>query len=751
MTSTPKPLFRFRSDRPKAMRRLTAIVSAVAAGFILAGAAGQPASARDLFKQDAFTDYKPDVANGEYMMNASGCASCHASGDDLKLLSGGTKMDTFIGTFYVPNITASPQGIGGWSKADFLNAVINGVGKDGRHLYPVMPYVAYAGMKPQDVMDIQAYIETLQKSDNQVHRHELSFPYNLSATIAFWKRGNFNTPAYQPGKEGQLERGRYLVENVGACGECHTPRTLDFGLDNTRKFQGEKGLTGAVAPDITRARISSVSQETFVKNVLTEGNKLSGAPISDPIMKKFVHGLANLNEDDKLAIYAYLTGSEVEKPKLADTPKEACKDDGSVQASLVSAGSTPQLGSQADGFIGKYCRNCHGPGESAQGSFPAGSLNSIATNAAFVTPGDRSKSLLYTSVAGGRMPLGKQPSADEIESLGKWVDSLNEPETSVASAASGPPPRQRPILAWRNFAEDAARDVGDLNANDRPFIRYFSYRTEFNGRLPCEDEDQYAKRQALYQAGFNKLLNSVSRGTSLVVPDKVKGTKDLLVRVDIRDLGWDSDTWDKLAKDYPFGYDPASDSVLKSLSAETSTNLPIMRVDWFMANASRPEHYYALLDLPEKISDLEKRFGIDAEDDIKRRRVLRAAFFEGSSGVSDHNRMIERHDMPRGGYYWKSYDFSGSHDEQSLKAHPHGPTDVEPLDEGLTSFKHAGGEMIFTLANGMQGFYLSTAKGERLDRGPTSIVSFRQRPIGKGIDIVNARSCITCHFDGTIA
>jgi hypothetical protein len=113
--------------------------------------------------------------------------------------------------------------------------------------------------------------------------------------------------------------------------------------------------------------------------------------------------------------------------------------------------------------------------------------------------------------------------------------------------------------------------------------------------------------------------------------------------------------------------------------------------------------------------------------------------------------MIERHDTPQGGYYWKSYDFAGSRDDQNLKQHPHGPTDVEPLDEGLTAFHHDGGEMIFSLPNGMQGFYLSTSKGDRLDRGPTSIVSFRQRPIGKGVDIVNARSCFTCHFDGTIA
>lgn len=746
MSSTPKPSFSATRRGRKRRGRAAGLVT-LSAALVLALSGG--AQARDLFKQDAFSTYKPDVANGEYMMNAAGCAACHAQGDDTRLLSGGLKMETFIGTFYVPNITAHANGIASWSNADFLNAVINGVGKDGRHLYPVMPYTAYAGMKPEDVLDMKAYIETLPASDNRVQAHELSFPYNLSATIAFWKRGNFDTAAYQPDDGSQLARGRYLVENAGGCIECHTPRTTSFGLDRTRLFEGEKGLTGAVAPSITKDRIASVSSEAFVKSVLTEGKKLSGAPFADPVMRKIADGLSKLTDDDKRAIYAYLTGREVEAPKVAETSKDACKETDALQASLVSTGSL-DLGSQADDFVGKYCRNCHGPGESAQGSFPAGTLTSIATNAAFVTPGDRNRSLLYTSVASGRMPYGKQPSKAEVEQLGQWIDSLNEPQ-AIQIASAAPPARQRPVLPWRGFIQAAVTDVGQLPETDRTNIRYFSYRLQFNGKLPCEDEQAFARRQSLHEAGFHKLLNSVSLGNSLVVPDKVEGTRDLLVRVDIRDLGWDADKWDKLAKTYPFGYDPASDSVLKTLAAETGTDLPVMRVDWFMANASRPENYHMLLDLPENIADLEKKLGVDANDNIKRRRVIRAAFFEGSSGVSDHNRMIERHDASQGGYYWKSYDFAGSRDKQNLRERPHGPTDIAPLDESLEAFEHDGGEMIFSLPNGLQAYYLSTAKGDRLDRGPTSIVSFRQRPIGKGVDIINGRSCFTCHFDGTIA
>jgi hypothetical protein len=178
--------------------------------------------------------------------------------------------------------------------------------------------------------------------------------------------------------------------------------------------------------------------------------------------------------------------------------------------------------------------------------------------------------------------------------------------------------------------------------------------------------------------------------------------------------------------------------------------LPIMRVDWFMSNGARPKVYNRLMKLPTNISELEKRFGVPVDQNIERRRIVRAGFADGSSGVSDHNRMLERHDMPFGGYYWKSYDFAGDVGKQVLKRFPAGPEGVR-LKAGLEPFDHDGGEMIFSLPNGMQGYYLSTDKGDQLDIGPTAIVSFRKRPIGKGVEIINARSCFDCHFDGILS
>ncbi|QRM55459.1 c-type cytochrome [Sinorhizobium sp. BG8] len=718
---------------------------AAAAGIVLSVLCPAGAVARDHFSADAFSGYVPDKANGKDMFAAAGCGACHGSGDNTELLSGGMEMETAIGKFFAPNISAHPNGTGGWSNGDFLNAVMNGVDRDGNHLYPVMPYTSYGGMKPEDVLDIKAYIDTLPPSDAVSREHEIAFPFNRQTTLTLWKRTHFTVPSYQAREQTQQERGRYLVENVGACGDCHTPRTTTYGLDTEHAYEGEKGLTGAVAPDITKARIAGLaSPELFTVGVIEESKKLSGTPLSDPLMRRIAKGMSALGEEDRLAIYSFLADrpTAVRKPDVEPVCKEK-----TAQAAL--GGDNGALASAADAFIGKYCRNCHGPGEGSQGSFPAGDLASIAANAAFVTPGDAGKSRLFTSVTSGRMPLGKRPDVSEVKALEEWIDSLDE--KALPDTAASPPTRTRPMLGYKAFIEAALKDISGVSDTDKPFMRYFSYRNQYNGMMGCEDQKTFMKRMDVLAGGFKKLLNSVSFGPDVVVPTEVEGTDGLLVRVDIRDLAWDTEDYDFLIGEYVYGVDPESDPSLNALSKATDTTLPIMRVDWFMSNGARPKVYNRLMKLPTDIRELEKRFDIDVDNNIRTHKIVRAGFTDGSSGVSDHNRMLERHDMPFGGYYWKSYDFGGDVGKQVLKRFPHGPATLEPLETGLEAFHHDGGEMIFSLPNGLQGYYLSTAAGKQLDVGPTNIVSFRQRPIGKGVEITNARSCFDCHANGILS
>ncbi|WP_377288503.1 c-type cytochrome [Rhizobium sp. SG2393] len=741
-------LFRKMSQEHSSEPRSTGVFALLVVGFAALVHCSPASAAPEPFADDAFATYKANPDNGKYLFNAAGCGACHGSGDNTELLSGGMVMDTAIGKFYAPNISPGGAGIGGWSNARFLNAVMVGVDGEGNNLYPVMPYTSYGGMKPEDVLDIKAYIDTLPQSDAASKEHEIAFPFSRQTTITLWKRSHFTVASYQAREETQKERGRYLVENVGGCGDCHTPRTTTYGLDLERAYQGEKGLTGAVAPDISKNKMASADPKAFTVGLIDEGKKLSGSPINDPTMRHIAKGLSILSDEDRAAMFAYLSDKEQKAPeRVEQSPTPVCTE---KTADAGLAGGNAGLAQQADAFIGKYCRNCHGPGESSQGSYSSGDLASIAADAAFVVPGDASKSRLYTSISSGRMPLGKRPTGEEVKALEDWINSLSKADVPQATAASAQE-RTRPMLMYRDFIEAAVNDIGKVNELDRPYIRYFSYRNQYNGMMGCESDATFMKRMNVLAGGFKKLLNSLSYGPKLVLPTEVDGTNGLLVRIDLRDLQWSQKDYDALISEYFYGVDPASDPTLRALAKETQTVLPIMRIDWFMANAAKPKLYNYLMKLPTQIRDLETRFGVNVDENIRRRQVIRAGFADGSSGVSDHNRMLERHDMPFGGYYWKSYDFAGDAGRQVLARFPHGPKELEPLDTGLTAFEHDGGEMIFSLPNGLQGYYLSTNLGKQLDVGPTAIVSFRKRPIGKGVEIVNARSCFDCHANGILS
>ncbi|WP_417669331.1 c-type cytochrome [Roseibium sp.] len=195
-----------------------------------------------------------DAARGEVMFWAGGCASCHAApgakGDDKLRLGGGLKLETPFGTFVAPNI--SPQdgdGIGGWSNADFANAMLAGVSPDGAHYYPAFPYASYARMKPEDVSDLFAFMKTLPEVAGKASDHELGFPFNIRRGLGLWKLLNLSAEPVVAAPSGDVDTdawqlGRYLVEGPGHCGECHTPRDALGGLDKSQWLAGAPAATG---------------------------------------------------------------------------------------------------------------------------------------------------------------------------------------------------------------------------------------------------------------------------------------------------------------------------------------------------------------------------------------------------------------------------------------------------------------------------------------------------------------------------
>jgi mono/diheme cytochrome c family protein len=254
-----------------------------------------------------------DIANGELLFHAGGCASCHTSVDastEPAILGGGLALDTPFGTFRVPNISPHPDhGIGRWSTLDFVNAMHLGVSPGGRHYYPAFPYPSYTRMRFEDLMDLKSYIDTLPQAQNLNEEHDLTFPWNVRAGIGLWKLLNLDPDAVisVPPDNKDLVRGRYLVEGPGHCGECHTPRNWSGGLDNVQWLSGAPNPDGeGKVPNITPDKngLADWSQRD-IEYYLTSGL----TPDFDTVGGSMVEvqaNMARLPAGDRAAIAAYL-------------------------------------------------------------------------------------------------------------------------------------------------------------------------------------------------------------------------------------------------------------------------------------------------------------------------------------------------------------------------------------------------------------------------------------------------------------
>jgi mono/diheme cytochrome c family protein len=204
-------------------------------------------------------DHVGDSVNGERMFWAGGCASCHAApgakGDDKLKLGGGLALNTPFGTFHVPNISPDPEkGIGGWTALDLVNAMQRGLAPDGRHYYPAFPFTSYARMRATDIIDLKAYLDTLPAARNTATSHELGFPFNIRRGLGLWKLVYLSDAPVigQAGADALVERGRYLVEGPGHCGECHTPRDVAGGVKAAAWLSGAPNPEGkGIIPNIT--------------------------------------------------------------------------------------------------------------------------------------------------------------------------------------------------------------------------------------------------------------------------------------------------------------------------------------------------------------------------------------------------------------------------------------------------------------------------------------------------------------------
>jgi mono/diheme cytochrome c family protein len=386
---------------------------------------------------------------------------------------------------------------------------------------------------------------------------------------------------------------------------------------------------------------------------------------------------------------------------------------------LTARAAEETLAGRAQAVLQTHCYRCHGKDAPAKGGFGYVLDRDRLVSRARIVPGKPEDSELFQRVRDGEMPPAKQPrpSPENVAVLRRWIEAGALPFASPA----GP----------RNFVTDGEVRrliLADLQATEprqRRFVRYLTLTHLYNAGRP-DDELQTCR------VGAAKLVNSLSWHPRITVPEALDPNR-IVLRIDLRHYQWNARLWDRLVSVYPYRRDTD-----RALSPATGAEAAVVRADWFVATAARPPLYHDFLQLPRNDRELERLLRVDVLTDLQVETAVRAGF--NGSGVSRNNRLIERHDAAHGAY-WRSYDFSDSVERQNLFEHPLGPV------PGQNSFTHAGGELLFHLPNGLQGYLLVDGNGRRIDRAPADIVSDPRRPDHV---VETGLSCLSCHTRGLI-
>ncbi|PVH27690.1 c-type cytochrome [Pararhodobacter oceanensis] len=294
------------------MRKLAATALALAlvgaAGFWLMTrpAALAPETLAVLAAHDA------DAEAGELVFWAAGCAGCHtapglevtAPVEERLHLSGGQEFATPFGTFTAPNISMDPeQGIGGWSLPEFARAVTLGVSPAGQHYYPAFPFTSYARATPEDIADLWAFWQSLPADATPTRAHDVGFPFTLRRGLGLWKLLNYNADFVAPARDDpQYTRGRYLVEALGHCAECHTPRDVAGGLDQAEWLTGAPNPAGdGRIPALPPEGWSGEDIAAYLQSGFTPEFDVAGGTMAEVIAN-----LSRISAEDRAAIAAYL-------------------------------------------------------------------------------------------------------------------------------------------------------------------------------------------------------------------------------------------------------------------------------------------------------------------------------------------------------------------------------------------------------------------------------------------------------------
>jgi hypothetical protein len=415
------------------------------------------------------------------------------------------------------------------------------------------------------------------------------------------------------------------------------------------------------------------------------------------------------------------------------------------------------LTAQVQGILDLNCSSCHG----AAG---LGGMNYIADLQALIdngkiVKGDADASPVYIALSQQRMPppaiLDQRPSSGEVELIKTWIDGLADVEECSNDGE---------FVSFDQVYATMNQDIQRQDAGDRQFIRYLGVVNAFNAGAcgAALEREQYA---------LLKTINSLSTETQIRQPQPID-SRSLIYRIDIRDYGWDeavtvqpgdtviqiingvatavnvdpngpidfTDKWEAILNfSQPYSVEFTGDDA-DNLKLQANTLVPFLQVDAFIAAATTQNLYYAMIDAPATLNELFVQLGVDAADQQERRILTRAGF--ETSGVSKQERSLARFETNQpGGNFWVSFDFADNGNQnESIYANPLG-----------ADLAAAGGEMIYSLPNGMMGFYVAANDGigSRLTEAPTDVVVDPTQVKNNGA-VTNGVSCNGCHQRGMI-
>jgi mono/diheme cytochrome c family protein len=250
-----------------------------------------------------------DAKRGEYLVKTGGCVGCHTEEKEGAVpFAGGRALKTPFGTFYGPNITPDKKaGIGTWSEADFIRALRQGERPDGSNYFPAFPYPSFTKIVDSDARDLWAYLRTLPPSAKPSQEHDLWFFFGWRWTVTFWKWFFFTPGAFTnvPGLSDIANRGAYLVQALGHCSECHTPRNFLGGPKSGRFLAGGKGPDGKAVPNLTPTELKKQGDKE-IKDFLVTGLTAEGDVAAEAMGEVIKNTTSQLTPADLDALIAYL-------------------------------------------------------------------------------------------------------------------------------------------------------------------------------------------------------------------------------------------------------------------------------------------------------------------------------------------------------------------------------------------------------------------------------------------------------------